>query len=121
MADSLLQISPKPAPWDLVLNSPMKEGPLIERAIYLWCSLRFLKCKNKRGLLLLLGRFSRVRLYVTPETAAHKAPPASNGNSSGNSSGASEEGEKLLGSQGSRGRGRCGRRIWLRPHCGPPG
>lgn len=28
----------------------MKEGPLIERASYLWGSLRFLKCKNKRGL-----------------------------------------------------------------------
>ena len=27
-------------------------------------------------LLLLLSRFSRVRLCATPETAAHKAPPA---------------------------------------------
>ena len=27
-------------------------------------------------LLLLLSRFSRVRLYVTPETAAHQAPPS---------------------------------------------
>ena len=26
------------------------------------------------GLLLLLSRFSRVRLYATPETAAHQAP-----------------------------------------------
>ena len=26
-------------------------------------------------LLLLLGRFSRVRLCVTPQTAAHQAPP----------------------------------------------
>ena len=27
-------------------------------------------------LLLLLSRFSRVRLYVTPQTAAHQAPPS---------------------------------------------
>ena len=27
-------------------------------------------------LLLLLGRFSRVRLCVTPQTAAHQAPPS---------------------------------------------
>ena len=27
-------------------------------------------------LLLLLSRFSRVRLYATPETAAHQAPPS---------------------------------------------
>ena len=27
-------------------------------------------------LLLLLSRFSRVQLYETPETAAHKAPPS---------------------------------------------
>ena len=27
-------------------------------------------------LLLLLGRFSHVRLYVTPQTAAHQAPPS---------------------------------------------
>ena len=29
-----------------------------------------------QGLLLLLSRFSRVRLCVTPETAAHQAPPS---------------------------------------------
>ena len=28
------------------------------------------------GLLLLLSRFSRVRLCVTPQTAAHQAPPS---------------------------------------------
>ena len=27
-------------------------------------------------LLLLLSRFSRVRLYATPQTAAHQAPPS---------------------------------------------
>ena len=31
---------------------------------------------NKRLLLLLLSRFSRVRLCVTPQTAAHQAPPS---------------------------------------------
>ena len=30
----------------------------------------------QRGLLLLLSRFSHVRLCVTPETAAHQAPPS---------------------------------------------
>ena len=29
-----------------------------------------------KELLLLLSRFSRVRLCVTPETAAHQAPPS---------------------------------------------
>ena len=29
-----------------------------------------------RRLLLLLSHFSRVRLYATPETAAHQAPPS---------------------------------------------
>ena len=41
----------------------------------------------------------------------------SDGNSSGNSSGASEEGEKLSGSQESEGGERCGRRILAPPHC----
>ena len=31
---------------------------------------------TKYKLLLLLSRFSRVRLYATPETAAHRAPPS---------------------------------------------
>ena len=31
---------------------------------------------NTSEVLLLLSRFSRVRLWVTPETAAHKAPPS---------------------------------------------
>ena len=31
---------------------------------------------NYHLLLLLLSRFSRVQLYVTPETAAHQAPPS---------------------------------------------
>lgn len=30
MADTLPQISPEPPPWDLVLNSPMKEGHLLK-------------------------------------------------------------------------------------------
>ena len=33
------------------------------------------KCSCVPVLLLLLSRFSRVRLCVTPETAAHHAPP----------------------------------------------
>ena len=33
-------------------------------------------CKEILMLLLLLSHFSRVRLCVTPETAAHQAPPA---------------------------------------------
>ena len=32
--------------------------------------------KSKNYLLLLLSCFSRVQLYVTPETAAHQAPPS---------------------------------------------
>ena len=50
-----------------------------------WClisgrgsSLLFLECWEKiiLMLLLLLSRFSRVRLCATPETAAHQAPPS---------------------------------------------
>ena len=33
-------------------------------------------CKSKETLLLLLSRFSRVRLCATPWTAAHQAPPS---------------------------------------------
>ena len=39
--------------------------------IYNYCFLR-----NVIALLLLLSHFSRVRLYVTPQTAAHQAPPS---------------------------------------------
>ena len=39
--------------------------------IYNYCFLR-----NVIALLLLLNHFSRVRLYVTPQTAAHQAPPS---------------------------------------------
>ena len=35
----------------------------------------FLNLKDKE-VMLLLSRFSRVRLCVTPETAAHQAPPS---------------------------------------------
>ena len=38
--------------------------------MYLACDLKAFK----NALLLLLSRFSRVRLCVTPETAAHQAP-----------------------------------------------
>ena len=34
------------------------------------------KIKNTLLLLLLLSRFSRVRLFVTPQTAAYQAPPS---------------------------------------------
>ena len=34
------------------------------------------KIRLKNGLLLMLSHFSRVRLCVTPETAAHQAPPS---------------------------------------------
>ena len=33
-------------------------------------------CRSPQSLLLLLSRFSRVRLCATPETAAHQAPPS---------------------------------------------
>ena len=36
----------------------------------------FRQCDCRIGLLLLLSRFSRVRLCATPETAAHQAPPS---------------------------------------------
>ena len=35
-----------------------------------------LPLRNEKLLLLLLSRFSRVRLCATPQTAAHQAPPA---------------------------------------------
>ena len=34
------------------------------------------QCKQRKVLLLLLSRFSRVRLCGTPQTAAHQAPPS---------------------------------------------
>ena len=41
----------------------MNEQKTVSRGIWIWGDL-------------LLSRFSRVRLYVTPETAAHQAPPS---------------------------------------------
>ena len=37
---------------------------------------KLLQQQPRNVLLLLLSRFSRVRLCVTPETAAHQAPPS---------------------------------------------
>ena len=34
------------------------------------------QCKQRKVLLLLLSRFSRVRLCATPQTAAHQVPPS---------------------------------------------
>ena len=53
-------------PMDCSLPGPMSMGS--SRQEY-WNELSF-------PLLLLLGRFSRVRLCATPEMAAHQAPPS---------------------------------------------
>ena len=66
---------PCPPPGDLP-NPEIKPEPhvsCIGRSVfYLWHHLG----SPKVVLLLLLSRFSRVRLCVTPQTAAHQAPPS---------------------------------------------
>ena len=56
-----------------VLGSKVSDvGTCPLKALALGCSLGF----HHELLLLLLSRFSRVRLCATPETAAHQAPPS---------------------------------------------
>ena len=43
---------------------------------YLAFNQNIMTCKEQLLLLLLLSRFSRVRLCATPQTAAHQAPPS---------------------------------------------
>ena len=52
------------------LNANLSEGPRLRSLCYLECSNQSFRMLL---LLLLLSRFSRVRLCVTPETAAHQA------------------------------------------------
>ena len=63
--------------WDL--NSPTRDGThvlYIGRWILThWTTREVPRCSD-RLLLLLLSHFSHVRLYVTPETEAHQAPPS---------------------------------------------
>jgi len=67
--------------WPKVLELQLQHQSFQFRIDFLWdwlvwspCSPRILK--SFLQLLLLLSRFSRVRLYATPETAAHQAPPS---------------------------------------------
>ena len=47
---------------------------ILQVGILEWVAISF--SNNGMLLLLLLSRFSRVRLCVTPQTAAHQAPPS---------------------------------------------